>query len=96
MSRKSSKLAFIGTVALFMAAVVLPAFGQPVTKSLVLSRPVTIAEASAGGLFGQIHRRPGRPDRDQQGITRNRQGSLQAGEAEPACVRQRGHLFSRQ
>ncbi|HUK89419.1 MAG TPA: hypothetical protein VLZ81_03390 [Blastocatellia bacterium] len=43
MSRKSSKLAFIGTVALFMAAVVLPAFGQPVTKSLTLSRPVTIA-----------------------------------------------------
>ncbi|HEY6331744.1 MAG TPA: hypothetical protein VI756_20625 [Blastocatellia bacterium] len=39
---KNSKLALIGSLAVVLAAVVLPAFGQPVTKSLVLNRPVTI------------------------------------------------------
>jgi len=40
---KNSKLALVGLLALMLVAVVFPAFGQPVTKSLTLSRPVTIA-----------------------------------------------------
>jgi hypothetical protein len=39
---KNSKLALIGSLAVVLAAVVAPAFGQPVSKSLVLNRQVTI------------------------------------------------------
>jgi hypothetical protein len=42
MFAKNSKLTLFGSLAVVLAAVVMPAFAQPVTKSLVLNRAVTI------------------------------------------------------
>jgi|HubBroStandDraft_6_1064221.scaffolds.fasta_scaffold651762_1 hypothetical protein len=42
MFAKNSKVALIGLLALMLVAIVVPAFGQPVTKSLTLNRPVTV------------------------------------------------------